>query len=366
MCAAKKNVMDYSKWDKIDVSDDEDDTHPNVDTGSLFRWRHTARVERMEEFEKRKQDTEEAYSKARKNRQEIEGKLKSGADGATKADVDLAVKQEADAKEKWDDLLREEKKQAWNVDTLSKDGFSKTVLNKPSKRDTKNMTEEEKEQFYVDFVKKNEADIKKFAFFRNYDDSKNFLTEHMHLVCEETANYMVLMCLNLEMEGKSALMEHVAHQSIVMQFILELAKQLEVDPRSCVSSFFSRIKLADKQYKEAFNDEYSAFKIRIQERAKVRLEKAMEEAEEEERQKRLGPGGLDPVEVMNQLPKELQDCFENRDTSMLKEVLAKMDKDDAIKYMDMCVKSGMWVQEPSEGGDDENDEGDQPKPTLEG
>jgi cell division cycle protein 37 len=75
-------------------------------------------------------------------------------------------------------------------------------------------------------------------------------------------------------------MEHVAHQSIVMQFILELAKQLEVDPRSCVSSFFSRIKLADKQYKDAFNDEYSAFKVRIKERAQIRLEKAMEEAEE--------------------------------------------------------------------------------------
>ena len=75
-------------------------------------------------------------------------------------------------------------------------------------------------------------------------------------------------------------MEHVAHQSIVMQFILELAKELKVDPRSCVSSFFSRIKLADKQYKEAFTDEYTAFKGRIKERAKVRLEKAMEEAEQ--------------------------------------------------------------------------------------
>jgi hypothetical protein len=53
----------------------------------------------------------------------------------------------------------------------------------------------------LDFVKKHEQDIKKFAFFRNYDDSKNFLQEHMDLVCEETANYMVLMCLNLQMEG---------------------------------------------------------------------------------------------------------------------------------------------------------------------
>lgn len=34
----------------VKVSDDEDDTHPNIDTPSLFRWRHQARVERMEEM----------------------------------------------------------------------------------------------------------------------------------------------------------------------------------------------------------------------------------------------------------------------------------------------------------------------------
>ena len=44
--------LDYSKWDHIEISDDEDDTHPNVDTPSLFRWRHQARVDRMEERKK--------------------------------------------------------------------------------------------------------------------------------------------------------------------------------------------------------------------------------------------------------------------------------------------------------------------------
>jgi hypothetical protein len=31
------------------VSDDEDDTHPNVDTPSLFKWRHEARLQREAE-----------------------------------------------------------------------------------------------------------------------------------------------------------------------------------------------------------------------------------------------------------------------------------------------------------------------------
>lgn len=35
---------------------------------------------------------------------------------------------------------------------------------------------------------------------RRYDDSKRFLQENQHLVCEDTANYLVIWCINLEME----------------------------------------------------------------------------------------------------------------------------------------------------------------------
>ena len=45
------------------VSDDEDDTHPNIDTPSLFKWRHEARVQRMQEFEEKKKSTEQELSK---------------------------------------------------------------------------------------------------------------------------------------------------------------------------------------------------------------------------------------------------------------------------------------------------------------
>ena len=39
----------------LQVSDDEDETHPNIDTPSLFRWRHQARVEKMEELKKERE-----------------------------------------------------------------------------------------------------------------------------------------------------------------------------------------------------------------------------------------------------------------------------------------------------------------------
>ena len=48
---------------------------------------------------------------------------------------------------------------------------------------------------------------------------------------------LLLFLLSLQ---KTALMEQVAHQVIVMQFILELAKSLKRDPRSCIKPFFTK------------------------------------------------------------------------------------------------------------------------------
>src|SRR4051812_28083872 len=82
---------------------------------------------------------------------------------------------------------------------------------------------------------------------------------------------------------------------------------------------------------------------RIRKRANEKLEQAMQEAEAEERTKRLGPGGLDPVEVFESLPEPLQKCFESQDIGLLQDTLAAMEKDKAEFYLDQCIKSGLWV-----------------------
>ena len=69
--------------------------------------------------------------------------------------------------------------------------------------------------------------------------------------------------------------------------------------------FLFRIQIADADYKKAFEDELIAFKDRIRRRAEVKIQEQLEEAlkeEEEDRKTRLGPGGLDPVEVFESLP----------------------------------------------------------------
>lgn len=63
--------IDYSKWKAIEVSDDEDDTHPNIDTPSLFRWRHQARLERMAEAKEAKEALEVEKKETRTKAQVI-------------------------------------------------------------------------------------------------------------------------------------------------------------------------------------------------------------------------------------------------------------------------------------------------------
>uniref|UniRef100_A0A0K8WJQ0 Hsp90 co-chaperone Cdc37 n=1 Tax=Bactrocera latifrons TaxID=174628 RepID=A0A0K8WJQ0_BACLA len=339
-------MVDYSKWKNIEISDDEDDTHPNIDTPSLFRWRHQARVERMAEMEREKDEFKKKKQSYQARLMDVKERIqkKEGDAAELKKELEKIEKEGKEIDRQEDELINKEKKAPWNVDTISKPGFEKTVLNKQAvRKPDENLSEEEKEARMKKFVKENEKLCKQYGMLRKYDDSKRFLQQHLDLVCEETANYLVIWSINLEMEEKHELMAHVAHQCICMQYILELAKQLDVDPRACVSSFFSKIQNCVPEYKEQFESEIKGFKDRITKRAQEKIKEALAEAEEEEKAARLGPGGLDPAEVFETLPESLQKCFESRDIELLQKTITEMPVEEAKYHMNRCVDSGLWV-----------------------
>merc|ERR1719433_1926461 len=291
----------------------------------------------MVENEKRKIE-----AKLKEVRERVKKEEESGGDNLEELKKSLGdiEKQAAHARKKEEEVLTEKKKMPHNVDTLSSAGFSKTIVNTASKPKYEELTEEEREKKMKQFVKDNEKLMKEYGMLQKFDDSKKFLMDgRTHLASEETANYLVLWCLDLEMEGKTDLMKHVAHQCICMQYLLELGKQLETDPRACISSFFTKIQVADQDYRDAFYSELEAFKTRIVKRAKEKIEEAMEE----ERQERLGPGGLDPADVFESLPDSMKNCFESQDIGMLQQVIKDMPEDEARYHMKRCVDSGLWV-----------------------
>jgi len=339
-------MVDYRKWDHIEVSDDEDDTHPNIDTPSLFKWRHEARVQRMEDMDKKTEAVAAEKKKVEAKLKEVKEKVKKeeelggGNLNELKKSLNEVEKAAVDVEKKKREIESEKKKQPQNVDTLSRDGFSKTIVNNAAKPKQEELSEEEREKKMKQFVKDNQKLIKEYGMIRKFDDSKKFLMEgKTHLASEETANYLVIWCLDLEMEDKHELMCHVAHQCICMQYLLELAKQLDCDPRACISSFFTKIQVADEEYKAAFYSELDAFKQRIVKRAKEKIDEAIEE----ERLERLGPGGLDPADVFESLPDNMKKCFESQDIGMLQQIIKELPEEEARYHMKRCVESGLWV-----------------------
>merc|ERR1719297_693010 len=224
----------------------------------------------MVESEKKKIE-----AKLKEVKERVKKEEESGGDNLEELKKSLGdiEKQAVSVRKKEEEVLTEKKKMPKNVDTLSSAGFSKTIVNTAVKPKYEELSEEEREKKMKQFVKDNEKLMKEYGMLQKFDDSKKFLMDgRTHLASDETANYLVLWCLDLEMEGKHELMTH-------------LAKQLETDPRACISSFFTKIQVADQDYKDAFYSELDAFKVRIVKRAKEKIA----EAEEEERKERMGP-----------------------------------------------------------------------------
>ena len=106
--------VNYSKWDNIEVSDDEDETHPNIEKSYLFRLRHQARVKRMNEI---KEEKERAQNGKRKT-QEMLDRAREKGDHTEELEEQLrnwALKEE--------EAAQKEKAQPLNIDTLSEESF---------------------------------------------------------------------------------------------------------------------------------------------------------------------------------------------------------------------------------------------------
>ncbi|KAM4532351.1 hsp90 co-chaperone Cdc37-like 1 [Fundulus diaphanus] len=145
--------------------------------------------------------------------------------------------------------------------TGSWDVFDKSIINfsnQPVEMDQENCKT---------FLQKYEQELRHFGMLRRWDDSQRFLSHMPQLICEETANFLVLWCIRLQQEGKEALMEQVAHQAVVMQFILEMASTSQQDPRGCFRQFFHKAKEGQDVYLEVFRAELEAFKQRVKEYA---------------------------------------------------------------------------------------------------
>lgn len=346
--------IDYSRWNNINISDDEDDTHPNVDNASLFKWRHEARIE--------------------KNKQKVvddkqrRAQIKSAAQTVKSTEQKLAAATTEEEKKKWSSQLEAEKKNheeymekekavleqeekfpEWDVDNISKQKFDKTHVNKAAA--TRKPVDESDPESLQEFITAHEKEAKHFGMLSKFKESAEYLRNNIHLVSPHTSSILLLWAIDLEMEKKHSLSGRILHQTLIINWICEVAKTSKVDPRDAMPGFFKRIIEAGEKKSEhivGFQTELTSLKKRVQARALEKLEEAQAEIDKEEeieRQKRIdeSPGGLDPQEVFEGLPRVLQECFESHNIEKLQEALQGMDVTEAKKHMKACADSGLWV-----------------------
>ena len=361
--------IDYSKWKDIEVSDDEDDTHPNIDTPSLFRWRHQARLERMAEKKQNKEMVEKGKQETNAKMVELNAKLADATISAeekrnAQKEIKEIEKQEEAYRQKEKELEEAEKLEKWNVDTIGEVTVNKSRINKigEKKPEPTPVTDEEDGKRMYKFFEDNESLLKEFIFIENLDRTEEYMLEHPHLGSDYAVNWITIEALNLavmEPEREEEL-EKMARQNIVLQYLIELAKSLKAIPSNVnvIKAFFKKFKSADPQYMKMYEDEVAAFLNRLRIRAKQKREAAQREIEEEEREERIkaSPGGLDPNEVFEALPAEMRAAFESREVGRLQTVAETMDAEVFSYHLKRCIDSGLWVPGPSDDAEEEGGE----------
>ncbi|XP_067886562.1 hsp90 co-chaperone Cdc37-like 1 [Heterodontus francisci] len=261
------------------------------------------------------------------------------------------LKQKEDEwRQKEKELIWNERMSSWNIDTASKEGFNKSVINKNVKCKE---IEEEKD---VTFAQKYNQQLRHFGMLKRWIDSQRYLSDHPHLVCQETANYLIKWCFHLKEEEKQALMEQVAHQAVVMQFIIELGRSLQEDPRGCFRQFFEKAKIAEESYMEAFNTELAAFIQRVREFAEAKTAETVTMHNVAQHLNHLDVRGLHPMEVFESLPQEFKQCFKLQDVHILQNVLSNMNPQVAEHYLQHCIDVGLRIYNTKEAKEERNEE----------
>jgi cell division cycle protein 37 len=419
--------FNYSKWDNIELSDDESDLHPNIDKESWFRMKHRSRLEREEQEDKEiahmKKDEKEFHSRLKILNARLKA-IENGTAGedAEFEDLDALKSEQAEIITNLGLMAKRteeiEERRKWNIDNICKVSEERTIVNNAEstkslkgedfaptglteKTIAKNREEKEKKDAtkatdaaatvtatatasttstttaepmvvekkaaakapavgpkvdekkekrgilsYNDYVLGNEQILEDYSEVQDLERTKDFLWKHCDvLMHEHSQSYMLLSCLEDEMNGKRDRMKLVCRQSQILSHVQELGVSMGRDPRDVIIPFFERI--GEKQYLTNFLQAVKDFEKRIIDRAVVKR-KEMDAERLEEEGIPLGPGGLNPFEVLAELPEELRDAFDSQDVGRLQGVIAAMDPKDASMWMKKCVDSGLWV---AGGGD---------------
>ena len=357
--------FDYSKWDKLELSDDEDD-HP----GAKFIEENTLRRIKRETHERQEAERAEKM-KVLADTVDRETKRLTGDGASSLSDEEKSSIQKTidDAR---DSIEKEKREQKFNADEMCYVASERTLVGVACKPDDGGL-----ELDYEQYVKKFGDELNSLAMTnfheKGLEDMGDFFKNNVHLLTEHSMGFMLLKCLHLEMAGDRNGMLRTAKTGYALKSIMDFAEAGKKQMKDAARPFFMRLGQDDKVFAD-YTDAYRDYCEKLMERAVTKKNEEEEERkmnaseddpeptslEEIPREQRLGPGGLDPVEVFDSLPKEMQDAFESGSVDLLRDFVNKMPMQEAKLHMKRMVDSGLWVATPGQEGtalrDDAEDE----------
>ncbi|CAF3089773.1 unnamed protein product [Rotaria sp. Silwood2] len=145
---------------------------------------------------------------------------------------------------------------------------------------------------------------------------------------------------NITEEENYMLMDLSSHQTMIIQYILYLAESLKIEPIHCIEQFFTRRKI-DKNYNQQFTRQLRQFREWLEQCAR-KNNKDLEEKEKQQKQEQhLASDGLDPIEVMESLPKGSQQFFESHDITKSPDDVSKIPNEETVHHRDHYIKSSV-------------------------
>ena len=349
--------FDYSKWDNLELSDDEDH-HPGaqfIEANTLRRIKREAH----ENKEKERLDKIESLEKQiRKNERKIktlseEDPAANEAEIATLTSANETFQSEVDT---------ERRQKKFNAEEAVRDAWSHSLVGAACKPDAG-----PEKLDYETFAKKYGDQLDGLAvkdFGSGYEEMGDYFRDNSHLLTEHAMGYMLLKCLYMEMEGNTLGMRRGARAGYALKSIVDFAEASKRSMKDAAPAFFIRMNDPEvaKEYEKMYEDYVDKLQNRAVEKKKEEEVAAAEEAtrtlqikgedtalEDVPREERLGPGGLDPVEVFESLPEAMQEAFESGSIDKLREYVNGLPMEDAKRHMKRMVDSGLWV--PAAGED---------------
>lgn len=343
--------FNYSKWDNIELSDDEDDLHPNIDKDSWVRMKHRDRVEREEDQGITREKLEA--------RQKVLKKEYAGFPEAARTHM-KAQKVHKELQEVEAQLEKMDRERKWNADNMCKTTESVTKVSAPAEtpKPEPRLKGEAVAAGYCEFVEENEELLEKYIAMGDNEIEQVMEFLKMHggklLVGEHAESYLLLDCLEKEMNEQHAAMKKAARQSQFLTQLREFSRAAGRPVRDGVHPVFQKL-LNDEGTRDSFDEAVEDFVKRVEARAITKKQEmdaaAGDDADDDEDGplNPMGPGGLDPMDVFKTLPGEMQEAFRVKDLPRLQRAVEALPPDEAKYHLSRCEESGLWVPNPEAG-----------------